>query len=166
MKTLALGILLTSALFAQKIQIESDPAVDFSRFRTFSLVDGRLSSKNPALSSELVKKRLDFDVQKYLTARGLAFVSSGPADVTVRYTLGSVRGTEVEAYPAGWRGWGTRYVRVPYTEGTLIIEMRNPATRSLVWRSLARLDKRNAEKVEDKLDAMVKKSVEKYPPKR
>jgi hypothetical protein len=71
----------------------------------------------------------------------------------------------VEAYPAGWYGWGTRYVRVPYAEGTLVIDFRDPTSRSLVWRSVASEDKRDPVKLQGKLDDMVKKSIEKYPPK-
>jgi Domain of unknown function (DUF4136) len=165
MKTLALGLLIALSALAQKIEIESDQTVDFSRFRTFAIRDGRLNSKNPSLNSDLVRKRLDADIRKYLEAKGLAFVPSGPSDLNIRYTLGSVRKAEVEAYPAGWRGWGTRVVRVPYTEGTLVIDLRDPSTKSLVWRAIAREDKGDAAKVEGKLDDMVKKALEKYPPK-
>ena len=165
MKILALGVLIALSAHAQKIEIESDQTVDFSRFRTFAIRDGRLNSRNPSLNSDLVRKRLDADIQKYLEAKGLAFIPSGPSDLNIRYTLGSVRKAEVEAYPAGWRGWGTRVVRVPYTEGTLVIDLRDPSTKSLVWRAIAREDKGDAAKVEGKLDNMVKKAFEKYPPK-
>jgi hypothetical protein len=83
----------------------------------------------------------------------------------VRYTFGSARKIEREAYPAGWRGWGTRVVRVPYAEGTLVIDLRDPSTRSLVWRGIAREEKSDAVKIEGKIDDMVKKAIEKYPPK-
>jgi hypothetical protein len=165
MKTLAVSLLIALSAFAQKIDLESDPAVDFSRFHTFAIRGANLNSKNPSLNSELVRKRLDFDIQKYLSAKGLTLVPDGPSDLNVRYTLGAVRKAEVEAYPAGWRGWGTRVVRVPFTEGTLVIDLRDASTKSLVWRAIAREDKSNAEKVEGKLDDMVKKSFEKYPPK-
>jgi hypothetical protein len=46
-----------------------------------------------------------------------------------------------------------------------VIDRRDPSTRSLVWRSIARVDKSDASKVEAKLDDMVKKSFDKYPPK-
>jgi hypothetical protein len=46
-----------------------------------------------------------------------------------------------------------------------VIDLRDPSTRSLVWRAIAREDKSNAAKVEGKLDNMVKKSFDKYPPK-
>jgi hypothetical protein len=56
-------------------------------------------------------------------------------------------------------------VRVPFTEGTLVIDMRDPSTRSLVWRAIASEEKSDAIKIEGKLDDMVRKSLEKYPPK-
>ena len=165
MRTLLIGLLLASGAFAQKIQIESDGAVDFLQFKTFAIRDERLNSTNPALNNELTKKHINTDIQKALEAKGLVFVPSGKSDLNVRYTLGAVRKTEVDTYPAGWRGWGTRVVRVPYTEGTLVIDLRDPSTRSLIWRAIAREDKGDADKIEGKLDAMVKKSFDKYPPK-
>ena len=90
--------------FAQKIEIESDQTVDFSKFHTFAIRDGRLNSRNPSLISELVKKRLDADIQRYLQAKGLTYVASGKSDLNVRDTLGAVRKTEVEAYRAGHAG--------------------------------------------------------------
>jgi hypothetical protein len=165
MRTLLIGLLLASGAFAQKIQIESDGAVDFLQFKSFAIRDERLNSTNPALNNELTKKHINADIQKALEAKGLVFVPSGKSDLNVRYTLGAVRKTEVDTYPAGWRGWGTRVVRVPYTEGTLVIDLRDPSTRSLIWRAIAREDKGDADKIEGKLDAMVKKSFDKYPPK-
>jgi hypothetical protein len=150
---------------AQKITVEFDRGADFSRFKTFTIRGGELNSKNAALNSELVRKQINNDIARGLTARGLMEVTSGPTDLNVRYTFGSARRTQVEAYPAGWYGRGTRYVRVPYAEGTLVIDFRDPATRSLVWRSVASENKSDPVKLEGKLDDMVKKSIEKYPPK-
>jgi hypothetical protein len=124
-----------------------------------------LNSKNPALNSELVKKRIEAAIERSLTAKGLT-MAPGQSDLNVRFHFGSSRGVEVERYPAGWRGLGTRVVRVPRTEGTLVIDLRDPTTRSLVWRGIAREDKSNAAKIEGKLDDMVKKSFDKYPPKQ
>jgi hypothetical protein len=123
-----------------------------------------LNSKNPALNSELVKKQIDADIQRYLSARGLHMVA-GPSDLNVRYRFGSARKVELEPYPAGWRGWGTRIVRVPYTEGTLVIDLRDASVHALVWRGIASEEKTDAAKIESKLDNMVKKAFEKYPPK-
>ena len=165
MKLVVIGLLAVSGAFAQKIEIESDQAADFTRYHSFAIRDGRLNSKNPSLNNDLVKKRIEEDIQKYLEAKGLAFVPEGRADLNVRYTLGAARKVEAEAYPAGWRGWGTRVVRVPYTEGTLVIDLRDPTTHSLVWRARATVEKSDAQKVENKIDDMVRKSLKKYPPK-
>lgn len=163
---LVLGLLMAKGAPAQKITMEFDQSIDFSRYKTFAIREGQLNSRNPALNSALVKKQIDADIQNDLTAKGLTMVSSGPADLNVRYTFGAARKTEIEAYPAGWYGRGTRYVRVPYAEGTLVIDLRDPTTRSLVWRSIAAEEKNDAAKIEGKINDMVKKSIDKYPPKK
>jgi hypothetical protein len=165
MRVLIPALLTAVAAFAQNVTVEFDPAADFSKYKTFAIRDGQLNSKNPALNSELVKKRIEAAIERSLTAKGLT-VAPGQSDLNVRFHFGSSRGVEVERYPAGWRGLGTRVVRVPRTEGTLVIDLRDPTTRSLVWRGIAREDKSNAAKIEGKLDDMVKKSFDKYPPKQ
>src|SRR5579872_1521886 len=163
-RLLIFGLLGAVAAFGQKITMEFDQAADFTRYKTFAIRDGQLNSKNPALNSELVKKQIENDIVRDLSARGLE-VTSGKADLNVRYRFGSARKAELESYPAGWRGWGTRVVRVPYTEGTLVIDLRDPSTRSLVWRGIASEEKSDGAKIEGKLDDMVRKALERYPPK-
>jgi hypothetical protein len=163
MKVIAAALLLAAGTFAQKIDMQFDQGVDFSKFKTFAIREATLNSKNPALNGELIRKRIDADIEKYLSAKGLEFAGTGKSDLNIRYTLGAARKAEVEAYPAGW--WGTRLVRVPYTEGTLVINLRDPKTQSLVWRVIAQEEKSNAQQVEAKLDDMVKKAFERYPPK-
>ena len=163
---LVLGLLAAQGVRAQKITMEFDQTIDFSRYKTFAIRDGQLSSGNPALNSPLVKKQIEADIQNDLTSKGLTMVTSGASDLNVRYTFGAARKTEIEAYPAGWYGLGTRYVRVPYAEGTLVIDLRDPTTRSLVWRAIAAEEKSDATKIQGKLDDMVKKSIDKYPPKK
>ena len=163
---LAATLFTVPAARAQKITMEFDQSVDFSRYKTFAIRDGKLNSRNPALNSPLVQKQIETDIQNDLTSKGLTMVTSGPADLNVRYTFGAARETKVEAYPAGWYGYGTRYVRVPYAEGTLVIDLRDPATRSLVWRAIAAEEKSDATKIEGKINDMVKKSIDKYPPKK
>lgn len=164
MRLFLLALLATGCALAQKVTVEFDQAADFTKYKTFAIRDGQLNSKNPALNSELVRKQIDADIERSLTARGLTKVT-GPSNLNVRYRFGSARKNEIETYPAGWRGWGTRVVRVPYTEGTLVIDLRDPSTRSLVWRGIASEEKSDPTKIEGKLDDMVKKALEKYPPK-
>ncbi len=159
------SLLAAHGALAQKVTMEFDQAADFTKYRTFAIRDGRLNSKSAVLNSDLVKKQIEADIVHDLTAKGLMEVT-GPSDLNVRYTFGSARKVETEAYPAGWYGWGTRIVRVPYAEGTLVIDLRDPTTRSLVWRGIASEEKSDPTKIEGKLDKMVKKAIDKYPPKK
>jgi len=166
MKALLVVMLVAHSAWAQKVTVEFDQAADFTKYKTFAVRNGQLNSQNPALNSELVKKRIEADIERYLTARGLTEASSGRPDLNVVYHFGSVRKAELESYPAGWRGWGTRVVRVPYAEGTLVIDLRDTSTRSLVWRGISSEEKRDATEIKGKLDDMVRKTLDKYPPKQ
>ncbi len=165
-----IGLLIFSLLaargaLAQKVTLEFDRDADFTKYKTFAIRNGELNSRNPALNSDLVKKQIEGDIVRDLTARGL-METSGRADLNVVYRFGSARKTELESYPAGWYGLGTRVVRVPFAEGTLVVDLRDPNTRSLVWRAIASEEKNDPTKIAGKLDDMVKKSCEKYPPKK
>jgi Domain of unknown function (DUF4136) len=164
-RALALILLTSLGAFAQKVTVEFDPAADFSQFKTFSLRGGQLSSRDPALNSELVKKRIDADIERALTAKGLTTVE-GAADLTVRYHFGSARKTKAEPYPSGRLGVRMRVVRVPYAEGTLVIDLRDSRTQSLVWRGIASEEKSDPNKIKGKLDDMVRKAFDKFPPKK
>ena len=73
--TLTLILLAAHSAWAQKVVVEFDTATDFSKFKTFVIRDGRLNSKNPALNSELVQKRIDADLERGLAAKGLVRAS-------------------------------------------------------------------------------------------
>ena len=165
MRSLALICLIVTAstAFAQKITLEFDEATDFSDYRTFRLAEGALHSKNPSLNNDLVRRKLDSEIRARLTAKGLTETETRP-DLVVRFSLGSGRRTEVDAYPAGWRG--TRLVRTHFAEGTLIIDLRDTRKKELVWRAIATEEKRDPMQLKDHLDDMVRKSIDKYPPKR
>lgn len=128
--------------------MESDRSADFSRYKTFAIRAGELNSKNAALNSELVRKQINDDIVRGLTAKGLSrsylrpFRLEHPLHARFRAQdpSGSLPGRLVRL--------GTRYVRVPYAEGTLVIDFRDPTTRSLVWRSIASEDKSDPVKLQ------------------
>jgi hypothetical protein len=160
-----LALLTVSCAFGQKVTVEFDQAADFSRFHTFGIRHGRLNSQNPLLNTDAIRQQIESDIGKSLTARGLTKVI-GPADLNVRYTLGPAPRTALAAFPASWTGLGTQGIRLPFTEGTLVIDLRDPTTRSLVWRGISAEDTNDAAKVQAKLDDMVRKAIDKFPPKK
>lgn len=158
-------LLLAGQAWAQKVEVEFDEAADFSHYKTFAIQEGQLNAKAAALNSELTRKRIENELRRRLIEKGLMEVTTRQ-DLNVRFTLGSSRRSEVEAYPAGWRGLGTRRVRVAYTEGTLVISLRDTGRRELVWRAIATEEKSDPMEVSKHLDDMVRKSIDKYPPKK
>ena len=89
-KILVFAVLSAALAWSQKITVEFDQAADFAKYKTFAIRDGQLNSRNPALNSELVKKRIEADIAHDLMARGLE-ITTGRSDLNVRYHFGSVR---------------------------------------------------------------------------
>jgi len=162
---LLLLVLAVGPALAQKIDIEFDDSAVFERYKTFHIVEGQINAKAAALNSDLTRRKIENEIRKRLTEKGLMEVESKP-DLNVRFTLGQARKTEVEAYPAGWRGLGTRRVRVAHTQGTLVINLRDTSRKELVWRSVAEEEKNDPMQIAQHLDDMVRKSIDKYPPKQ
>ena len=162
---LGLSLVFVGGAVAQEITTEFDETADFSKFKTFAIRDGVLRSPHPALNSELTKKHLEEAIERELTARGLK-KAVGSSDLTLSYIMGSRPAVETELSPAGRRGGGTRVARVASTEGNLIIDLREAATRSLVWHTVATVEEETPAKVAKRLGDMVKKSMAKYPPKK
>jgi hypothetical protein len=163
----ALGVLflaLPALLAAQKVTVEFDQAMEFGSLKSFTLHKGQIHSKNPSLNNDIVRKNLETAIRQRLTEKGLTEAGS-QADLTVSFTLGSANRTDVERYPTRWGGPGRR-VAHRYTEGTLTIDLRDPRRQELVWRAVAVADEHDPGKIQGKLDAMVKKSFDKYPPKK
>jgi hypothetical protein len=160
---LALIAATAASAVAQKITTEFDESVDFTRFKTFAISEDDVRSQSPALNSELTQKRVEGEVERALTARGLE--KSAQPDLDVIFSLGSDPGTKTERLPARWRGRG-RAVRVPNMAGTLVIDLRDAETRSLVWRGVAMEDERDPVKLATRLDDMVRRTIARYPPKK
>ena len=165
MGMIVLAIALAFSAMGQKVDVEFDESIDFRQFRTFAIRDGDIHSKHPSLNNDLVKKRIVNEIEKRLTEKGLS-KATGQPDLNVRYSLGAANRKEVDTYPAGWRGRGIRRVQIRYTEGTLVIDLRDRAARTLVWRAVAVENKNDPAKIADRLDEMVKKSFDDFPPRK
>jgi hypothetical protein len=160
---LTLALLCAPFAAAQDVEVEFDESVNFANYKTFRIGVGDVNAKAPALNNDIVKKNIESYLRTRLTAKKLTEVT-GQADLTVRYTLGSAQRTEATAIPAGRLGRQRRIVRSRYTEGTLTVDLL--ATRELVWRAIVTEDEDDPAKIAKKLDDMVKKAVDKYPPKK
>jgi hypothetical protein len=112
----------------------------------------------------LVKKRLETEIRKRLVERGLT-ESTGSAGLNVFFTFASRPRARVDVVPTGSRGLSTRRVTTEVFEGTLTVDLRTVNQRELVFRTMAVEERDSPAKLAERVDEMVKKAVEKYPPK-
>jgi hypothetical protein len=133
-----------------------------SHIQTFAVREGHMNSRAPSLNGELTKKRVQTEIEKALTARGLTASSDSP-DLNVSFQFGSVRNMDTKAYAAGRRGLQTRVVNVPQSEGTMVIDLRDAKSNALVWHGTAMEGEPDPVKLAEKLDDMVKKAIARYP---
>jgi hypothetical protein len=156
------ALLAGARAYAQKVSVEVDPAAHFPNYHTFVISHTLFTSKDPRLSPDLIRKRIEAAIERDLTARGLAMAPEPkPADLIVVYTFGAqgmVR-TETTRYSNG----GTFVNNTRFSKGTMTIDLRDATTHSVVWHAVATVDKGGPEKVEGKIDDMVAKALKKYP---
>jgi hypothetical protein len=151
------------AVYADDVDVEFDESANFANYKTFRIGAGDVNAKAPALNNDLIKKNIENELRIRLTAKKLTEVT-GQADLTVRYALGAAQRTDATAIPAGRLGRQRRIIRTKYTEGTLIVDLL--ATRELVFRAIVSEDEKDPAKIASKIDEMVKKAIDKFPPKK
>ena len=160
-------VLLPAVAFAQKVNVDFDPAVDFGKFRTYAWVQGT-PSPNP-----LGEQRVRDEVEKRMAAAGFTKAAANP-DVAIATHVLTKEEKEVittgYGYGGGYYRWGggmgttTSQVN-SYIQGTLVLDIYDATTKKLAWRGTGtdtasdKADK-NAKKVQKALDKMFKE----YPP--
>lgn len=171
-----LAVLSALALYAcatePKVKVDSDPATDFSRYRTYSWAYAAAPQGINPLNQERVKTAID----RVLASRG--YTQAQPGDFAIGYTLGArdkVKVTDLGPYGAFYPGYGFGFRRAwaaPYsnvdvrnvTEGTLAIDIYDVQTKRPVWHGLAskELSADGADPAD--IDAAVTSLLAKFPP--
>jgi hypothetical protein len=156
---------------AQKVKVSSDPACDFSKYKTYKWDQGTLA--NP-----LIKQYIVTAVDREMTAKGLRKVESEPdlilttltateSDLTMTNPSWAPQLNSIATgIPAISQAW-------PVTKGSLVIDMSDAKTKNGVWRGTAShtLENgptgdrvRDAKQVEKPINKAVQKMFKKFPP--
>ena len=162
-----------------KVQTDHDATADFTMFKTFAFAGLADVNKGGIYDNSLTEKRIESAVARELTAKGLRQVSlDEPQDLRVHYWVNvqdkqrlESGGTSVGVArgPYGGYGWGAGYgggvTTYEYKEGTLILDLIEPAKRQLVWRAtiVGTLQDSTKDNVELGNKAIAK-AFESYPP--
>ncbi len=167
----------TAAVFAQKIKVDYDRSVDFSRFKTYTW--GELDpARLPLLRLNMIGA-----IDEQLAAKGLQRVENG-GDLLVAYS-GDMSGESNQSigapnYPGyagqppaidatmwtGQGGAGGATMSVTYPKGTLIVELMDPRAGKITWRAVGSLKLDIEKKLQslERINKLVASMFKRYPP--
>ena len=144
-----LGLLvLAGCASGPTIRSNVDPGVDFSRFRTFGFFEPLATDREGYQS--LVSQQLVSSAERELVARGLTRSDTNP-DLLINFSANLDQRLRIRQTPptsAGgmhrhrrgfyntWPGYQRTEIR-EYTQGTLGIDVVDPARRQLIWEGFA-----------------------------
>jgi hypothetical protein len=164
----------TTPAVAQKIKVDFDKSADFSKFKTFSWTRGA-PPHNPLINQLIIDT-----VEQSLITKGLTKVNNG-GDLLVSVAVAIQYDIQVAQQSRGNTGSDIQTgiptgAAQPFDirKGSLVIDMENPASKTLVWHGLATDTlkyepsgdmQKDAKKVEGRVRKVVEKLMNKYPPK-
>ena len=170
---LVIFALACTAAHAQKITVEYDKTVDFSRFKTYA-IDPAGQDNSPRPMLRIV---IQAAVQDDLGKRGLAKVDSNPdlyvqmygavdTDMTAHYH-DPIYGGYIPPINSGitlWHNVPGTVTTVIIPKGTLVVDVIDANKKELVWRGIAK-QKLSDEKAKlvDQVNTAVEKLFQQYP---
>lgn len=181
---IACGVILLSAC-AKTPDWDYDRDANFANYKTFSFVENANLSKNTTnyQISPLMEQRVRDAVVKSMTQQGFKAVETANADVLVNYHASVEKKLDVDTisysasmgsypYNARWSSWGMGYntqtTTREYDVGTLVLDIIDTKTKTLVWRGAKekRLKKNQSpEKRTEVINTTVTEILSNFPPK-
>jgi len=156
------------------VKHDYDPAVDFSKYKTYKLyekaIKGDALSKNP-----LVKKRVLVSLDKVLKEKGYKPAEDGKANFVVVAQAGIKERMQVTNwggygwYHPGWGAYGGHTDVSYYEEGNLVINVVDTKKKELTWRGVATgtlKESSSAEEMQERLNHIIAKLLENFPPSK
>jgi hypothetical protein len=167
------ALLLTGCASGPTIVANTNPGTDFSTFKTYNFFEplgtDRAGGVRTPLSSRLVSS-----MNRALISRGMSL--DDEPDLLVDFVVSAEDRIDVRTTPThsvhrshwnrGFSTWPTYNTTVrQYTEGTLIIDLIDPATNTLVGEGAAQSRITNTDFTQQQLDEIVNKVLEEMMPR-
>jgi hypothetical protein len=169
-----IGALLPATARA-KSNVDLNPNLDFTKYKTFAFIGGVEHLTMMQLNPDQLRDTIKDSVSRALTQRGLKEVRRDQnPDLVVRYLAESNSQVNYtgqddwggyDKFTVDW--WSTSYT-LWYTsttrEGALMIDLIDAKRRDLAWRLFLQQKILNVDKLPEKLDKEIAKGFESYPP--
>jgi hypothetical protein len=172
---LILSLTLLPAPAHAKTNIDLDPNLDFTKYKTFAFIGGVEHLTMLQVNPNQLRDTIHDSVSRALTQRGLKEVQRDQnPDLVVRY-LAESNSQLNYAGDDNWGGydkftldwWSTSYT-LWYTsstrEGALMIDLIDAKRRGLAWRLFLQQKILNVDKLPEKIDKEISKGFESFPP--
>jgi hypothetical protein len=158
-------VCLGTVAVAQQVSVDFDRSADFSMFKTFAWAAGT------PVRDDLNHKRIIRAVEEQLTGKGMTKVAlQAHPDALVAYHASFDKDLQITG--SGWgpfygagRSMSARTQQV--VVGTLVVDLTDASTRSIVWRGMAASDLNPAASVDKREKNIIKtaaKLFKNYPP--
>jgi hypothetical protein len=158
-----------------KVQVDFNPELDFSQYKTFAFIGGVENLVALQVNPDLINDRVHRAVTRELTGKGLREVTAEQnPDLVVRYWANSSSQVNIAA-TGNWGPygpyigsyWGWVYYTVTASskrEATLLLDLIDPHKKDLVWRLFLIRQLSNTDKDWKKANQDFDKAFESFPP--
>ena len=186
--TLIVGLvalaMITGSCSSTRFIVDQDTRHDFSGYSTYSwfkLAAPPDKAKPPTEANTILTRRISWAIDGELANKGMQKAEVGDADFLVTYSL--VLQSRMVMYHTGWAvpmggwGWGGRggwgwgggwgggrSSMETYTEGTIVVDVLDTKTRTLVWRGIAENAFRKPNPDNEKVAKIIGKVMQDFPP--
>lgn len=168
---LALALLAGCAPFT--VRHDYDTHFAYAQLKTWDWYAAPRNAQDKAagVQNPIMDRRVRANVEQQLATKGFRQEKTGEPDFLVTYYPVYHRGMAMTTTTMGfgWRwGWGSSYTEaVPYQEGSIVIEIADNKSHTLLWRGVAEgaltgLD--DPEDAETQVAAAVKAVLARFPP--
>jgi len=158
-----------------KTDVDFDPNLDFSKYKTFAFLGGVKNLMMLPVDPEVLDNQVHRAVTRELARKSLREVQAGQnPDLVIRYWANASQQVDVTNMgdwgpysPYIGSYWGPMYDAVSASsrkENSLLIDLIDPRTKNLVWRLYLTRKFSSADKDWKKADEEITKAFESYPP--
>lgn len=145
--SLSLFLIFSASAFAQKIKVDLDKTIDFSKYKTYKFMGWQ--ENIDSIVNDFDKKRISSAFMDEMNKRKLELVDSDPDMLMATYLVIDQK-TSITGYTnymggmgvgfrGGW-GWGmgsstTNYTEDDYLQGTMVIDFYDGDSKKLIWQA-------------------------------
>ena len=155
------------ATMGQDVRSNYMPGTNFAKYHTYKWVTIEGGSRPNQIIDAQIKQAVD----SQLALKGMTKTDSDTADLYIDYQTALNHEKQWDVYGTGWPRWGGvgSAASSTITNGSLVLDMYDPATKQPVWSGSATktLSPGSDEKKTQKnLDKAMRKLLKNYPPKQ